>query len=216
MFSGLTNNRETGLGLGIRASHKGIDGRHCGLSCNSNLPLLKTSSNFDRHFTETVLPRCEIFNIKPESQQHRLAASLCTLSKSFLLRWINMDLCLLQKNRSTDKTGRWRNPGGRWVYLPVSDNNRWPLQGADLSKKRRFGFNYSSEFALPEVVTQECMWLLCESGRFSYGESPRTPPLEGTSLHRRHNRYSVERPWGIFSLFTTCFRLRVNSPFQRL
>ncbi len=86
MFSGLTNNRETGLGLAIRASHKGIDGRHCGLSFNSNFPLLKTSSNFDRHFTETVLPRCEIFNIKPESQQHRLAASLCTLSKSFLLR----------------------------------------------------------------------------------------------------------------------------------
>ena len=108
-----------------------------------------------------------------------------------------MDLCLLQKNRSTDKTGRWRNPGGCWAYLPVSDHNRWPLQGADLSNKRRFGFNYSSEFALPEVVTQECMWLLCESGRFSYGESPRTPPLEGTSLHRRHNRYSVERPWGI-------------------
>ena len=50
---------------------------------------------------------------------------------------------------------------------------------------------------------------------FVYGESPRTPPLEGTSLHRRHNRYSVERPWGILSLFTTCFRLGVNSPFQR-
>ena len=27
---------------------------------------------------------------------------------------------------------------------------------------------------------------------FSYGESPRTPPLEGTSLHRRN--ISVERP----------------------
>ena len=140
MFSGLTNNRETGLGLGIRASHKGVDGRHCGLSCNSNLPLLKTSSNFDRHFTETVLPRCEIFNIKPESQQHRLEASLCTLSKSFLLRWINMDLSLLQKNQSTDKTGRWRKPGGCWAYLPVSDHNRWPLQGADLSKKTTIRF----------------------------------------------------------------------------
>ena len=82
MFSGLTNNTETGLGLGIRASHKGIDGGHCGVSCNSNLPLLKTSSSFDGHFTETVLPRGEILNIKPKSQQHRLAASLCTLSKS--------------------------------------------------------------------------------------------------------------------------------------
>ena len=47
------------------------------------------------------------------------------------------------------------------------------------------------------------MWRLCEAGRFSYGESPRTPPLEGTSLHRRHN--SVERPWGILSLFYDLF-----------
>ena len=30
------------------------------------------------------------------------------------------------------------------------------------------------------------MWQLCGAGRFSYGESPRTPPLEGTSLHRRN------------------------------
>ena len=39
---------------------------------------------------------------------------------------------------------------------------------------------------------------------FSYGESPRTPPLEGTSLHRRN--ISVERPWGdlepVYDLFT--------------
>ena len=279
MFSGLTNNTETGLGLGIRASHKGIDGGHCGVSCNSNLPLLKTSSSFDGHFTQTVLPRGEILNIKPKSQQHRLAASLCTLSKLFLLRWINMDLCPLQKNQSTDKTGRWRNPWGCWPYLPVSDHNRWPLQGADLSEKRWFGFTYSvyspcqrlwhrnvwgifvkqvvfltvnHRGALPlrelhstdeAIVWRDpggslvfsrpvsdyerihpfrgcrwhrhtCMWRLCEAGRFSYGESPRTPPLEGTSLHRRHN--SVERPWGILSLFKTCFWLRVNSPFQRL
>ena len=51
----------------------------------------------------------------------------------------------------------------------------------------------------------------CKAGSFSYGESPRTPPPEGTSLHRRNN--SVERPWGILSLFTTCLRLRVwNHP----
>ncbi len=56
------------------------------------------------------------------------------------------------------------------------------------------------------------MWCLCEAGHFSYSESLRTPPLEGTSLHRRNN--SVERPRGILSLFTTCFWLRVNSPFQ--
>ncbi len=27
-------------------------------------------------------------------------------------------------------------------------------------------------------------WQLCKAGSFSYGESPWTPPLEGTSLHR--------------------------------
>ena len=48
-------------------------------------------------------------------------------------------------------------------------------------------------------------WHLCEAGSFSYGESPRTPPLEGTSLHRWNN--SVERPWGILSLFTSAITL---------
>ena len=75
-----------------------------------------------------------------------------------------------------------------------------------------------SEFTLPEAVgdtyKQTCLWRLCEAGSFSYGESQRTPPLEGTSLHRWNN--SVERPWGILSPFTTHFRLRVNSHFQRL
>ncbi len=47
---------------------------------------------------------------------------------------------------------------------------------------------------------------------FSYGESPRTPPLEGTSLHRRN--ISVERPWGILSLFTTRLPLWVKSSHQ--
>ena len=47
-------------------------------------------------------------------------------------------------------------------------------------------------FPITEVVTRTCMWQLCEAGRFSYGESPRTPPLGGTSLHRRN--VSVERP----------------------
>ena len=55
-------------------------------------------------------------------------------------------------------------------------------------------------------------WHFCKAGSFSYGESPRTPPLEGTSLHRWN--ISVERPWGILSLFTTC--LQVQSPCHSL
>ena len=56
-------------------------------------------------------------------------------------------------------------------------------------------------------------WCFCKAGRFSYGESPRTPPLEGNSLHRWTN--SVERPWGILSLFTTCLPV-IQSPCHRL
>ena len=57
-------------------------------------------------------------------------------------------------------------------------------------------------------------WHLCKAGSFSYGESPWTPPPEGTSLHRWNN--SVERPWGILSLFTTCLQLWVKSPCHLL
>ena len=57
------------------------------------------------------------------------------------------------------------------------------------------------------------LWL-CKAGSFSYSESLRTPPLEGTSLHRWNN--SVQRPWGILSLFTTCLRFCVKSHSHRL
>ena len=57
-------------------------------------------------------------------------------------------------------------------------------------------------------------WHLCKAGSFSYGETQWTPPLEETSLHRWNN--SVERPWGILSLFTTCLRLCVKSHSHRL
>ena len=50
---------------------------------------------------------------------------------------------------------------------------------------------------------------LCKAGSFSYSESPQTPPLEGTSLHRWNN--DVERPWEILSRFTTCLWLWVKS-----
>ena len=59
----------------------------------------------------------------------------------------------------------------------------------------------------------ENKWHLCKAGSFTYSESPRTPPLEGTSLHQWNN--SVERPWGILSLFTNCLCLCVKSPCHR-
>ena len=36
-------------------------------------------------------------------------------------------------------------------------------------------------------------WHLCKAGSFSYGESPRTPPLEGTSIHRWNNSVKTLR-----------------------
>ena len=103
----------------------------------------------------------------------------------------------LRELHSTDDTIVWRDPGGSWACLrPVSD------------------YEWIHPFRVCRWHRHTCMWHPCEAGHFSYGESPRTPPLEGTSLHRWNN--SVERPWGILSLFTTCFWLRVNSPFQSL
>ena len=58
----------------------------------------------------------------------------------------------------------------------------------------------------------KCRHVFVKQVCFSYGESPRTPPLEGTSLHRRN--ISVERPWGILSLFTACLPLWVKSSHQ--
>ena len=98
----------------------------------------------------------------------------------------------LRELHSTDETRVWRDPRD---LEPV----------------------YDLFTIISEITARGCdtdMWHLCKAGLLLlllfilflffifYGESPRTPPLEGTSLHRRNN--SVERPWGILSLFTTC------------
>ena len=87
---------------------------------------------------------------------------------------------------STDETIVWRDPGGSWACLrPVTD----------------YKWIHPSRGVCGVFVKQVIFFTV----------SPWTPPLEGTSLHRRNN--SVERPWGILSLFMTCFWLRVNSHF---
>ena len=93
----------------------------CGVSCNSNIPLLKTSSSFDGHFTETILAKGEIiFNTKRESQQHRLASSLCMLSKSTWTFPLHKKIkkIKIKKNQSTDTTGRWKNLGDVELIYP--------------------------------------------------------------------------------------------------
>ena len=95
----------------------------------------------------------------------------------------------LRELHSTEETIVWRDPGGSWACL-------WPVYC--------YGWNHHHQNLWHRHVA------FCKSDHFSYGESPRTPPLEGTSLHRRN--ISVERPWGILSPFTTCLQLPVNSP----
>ena len=90
----------------------------------------------------------------------------------------------LRELHPTDETWVWRDPGGSWACLRPVSHYRWIRLARSCNTDM-----YVSSY---------------EAGRFSYGESPRTPPLEGTSPHRRHT--SVERPWGILSLFMTCFR----------
>ncbi len=94
----------------------------------------------------------------------------------------------LRELHSTGETIVWRDPGGSWACLRPVYNYEW--------------------INSPSQRLTQTLCRFCAAGCFSYGESPRTPPLEGTSLHRRN--ISVERPWGILSLFTICAQLQVN------
>ena len=99
------------------------------------------------------------------------------------------ELCRMLKRTEPLKTG-WKRSSAN--SLSKNNNNR---QTNKKTLKRQSKCHI--------FVKQVC---------FSYGESPRTPPLEGTSLHQRI--ISVERPWGILSLFTACLPLWVKSPRQ--
>ena len=76
----------------------------------------------------------------------------------------------LRELHSTGETTVWRDPGGSWACL-------WPIHHCK--------WNHSAR----GCVTDK--WHLCKTDQlfflfFLNGESPRTPPLEGTSLHRRN------------------------------
>ena len=113
-----------------------------------------------------------------------------------------------------EKALKWTSKTGKKPYKNNSEKNR-ALQMATKNNKtskkkssdRKKSLAKSSKKQHSENTDKWHLWL-CKAGSFSYSESLRTPPLEGTSLHRWNN--SVERPWGILSLFTTC--LQVQSP----
>ena len=125
---------------------------------------------------------------------------------------------IARQKTAKEKALKWTSQTGKETYKNHSEKNRdlqmlkrttKPLRRRVL--KEELGLAKSSK---KQHLENTDKWHLCKAGSFSYGESPRTPPLEGTSLHRWNN--SVERPWGILSLFTTCLPLCVKSPCHRL
>ena len=115
----------------------------------------------------------------------------------------------------------------RWISVPLPQPPPQPIPGETSLHQQNKSVEspwvvlmlFTIRFRLRVNSSYQRLWWhrfveFCGTGRFSYGVSPRTPPLEGTSLHRRNT--SMERPWGILSLFTTCFGLRVNLPCQWL
>ena len=124
---------------------------------------------------------------------------------------------MARQKKAKEKALKWSIQTGKEPYKNHSEKNRTynMLKRTTKPLRRRV----VTEEGLARISNKQHLentdkWYLCKAGSFSYGESPRTPPLEGTSLHRWNN--SVERPWGILSLFTTSLRLCVKSPCHRL
>ena len=160
---------------------------------------------------------CLFFNNEPPrtpplegASPHRRNASLFTTC--FQLRVDSPCQMLWHRHVTSCKAGRFSyGKSPRTPPLEGTSLHRW-----NISVERPLGILslFTTRFQLRVNSPCQMLWhrhvTSCEAGRFSYGESPRTPPLEGTSLHRWN--ISVERPWGILSLFTTFLRQRVHSP----
>ena len=106
-------------------------------------------------------------------------------SRSFFLRWITADPSPWGNFTPPTKHECGETLGD---LEPVYD--LFPITGENYSHCQKLWHRHVCDITAKQVIF--------------LGKSPRTPPLEGTSLHRRN--MSVERPWGILSLFTTCFQ----------
>ena len=121
----------------------------------------------------------------------------------------------LSNNNSWADDRQWKSP-----KMKHSDQKGalrkplWEEQSLQNAKKNNKTTKKKSSDRRRPSKHSENKWHLCKVGSFTYGESPLTPPLEGTSLHQWNN--SVEWPWGILSLFTTCLCMCVKSPCHRL
>ena len=121
------------------------------------------------------------------------------------------------QKKAKEKALKWSIQTGKEPYRNQSEKNRTykMLKGTPKPLRRRIliegGLAKSSKKKHSENTDK---WHLCKAGSFSYGESPWTPPLEGTSLHQWNN--SVERPWGILSLLPPVYVCVWNHPRKSL
>ena len=124
---------------------------------------------------------------------------------------------MARQKKAKEKALKWSIQTGKEPYKNHSEKNRTynMLKRTTKPLRRRVLIEEGlAKSSIKQHLENTDKWHLRKAGSFLYGESPRTPPLEGTSLHRWNN--SVERPWGILSLFTTRLRLCVRSPCHRL
>ena len=149
-----------------------------GFCASSDISLLRTSSNFDRHFTLGCPPFHWLVNGEP------------VLTPSQKPKNIDLQyLCTCYASSFSYGKSAWNFPfEKKSIHQQDSGEpmgNLYTARGSD----------------------RDCV-VFVKQVRFSYSESPWTSPIEWTSLHRR--TYSVERPWGILSLFTTCIQLQIH------
>ena len=123
---------------------------------------------------------------------------MCETTRKY--SWVDKDLTKSPENKCFEENGALqkakKHRTKNWLEEELS---KFPIKKIYIYIKRTL----KRQSKCHVFVKQVC---------FSYGESPRTPPLGGTSLHRRN--ISVERPWGILSLFTTCLPFWVKSSHQ--
>ena len=110
------------------------------------------------------------------------------------------------ENYPKDNHTKIKELGKRRTKKSASKSCTQKKEGGKKKKKQKKNKNKKT------LKKQSKWYVFVKQVCFSYGESPRTPPLEGTSLHRRN--ISVERPWGILSLFTASLPLCVKSSHQ--
>ncbi len=93
---------------------------------------------------------------------------------------------IARQKKAKEKALKWTSQTGKEPYENNSEKNRaYKMLRRTKPRRRRVlieeGLAKSSKKQHSENTDK---WHLCKAGSFLYGESPQTPPLEGTSLHR--------------------------------